>query len=221
MTNMTKSKKAKTATTSTVLTKPKPQLSTGIIIIIMQLTTKVIVFLGFLLPLASTFQAPRMKSSTTLSKKSSLYQSSTSIPSSSSSSSWFSDAAKTPVGDNSDKDTPIPLETLKAQILQLGCTLDRGQAYNPTSGSYYKDTMEQAKNKIQQLVTKYPKPPKNMQEIEGEWELVLTTVSHGIFRSSPFFLAIQEAYEKYAEEKGTVIAQSCIVFNCLVICLFD
>jgi hypothetical protein len=28
-----------------------------------------------------------------------------------------------------------------------------------------------------------------------------TTVKHGIFRSSPFFLAIQEAYEVYADEK--------------------
>lgn len=29
----------------------------------------------------------------------------------------------------------------------------------------------------------------------------MTTVKHGIFRSSPFFLAIQEAYEEYAEVK--------------------
>ena len=36
--------------------------------------------------------------------------------------------------------------------------------------------------------------------MDGEWELVLSTVPHGIFRSSPFFLAIQEAYE-YAESK--------------------
>ena len=31
-------------------------------------------------------------------------------------------------------------------------------------------------------------------------KLVFTTVKHGIFRSSPFFLAIQEAFD-YAEEK--------------------
>ena len=30
--------------------------------------------------------------------------------------------------------------------------------------------------------------------IEGEWELVLSSVPHGIFRSSPFFLAVQEAF---------------------------
>jgi hypothetical protein len=96
----------------------------------------------------------------------------------------------------------LSLEQLKAQILQLGCTLDRGQAYNPTSGTYYKGTMDRAKAKIQQLVDRYPNPPSTIQDIEGEWELILTTVAHGIFRSSPFFLAIQEAYERYAEEKG-------------------
>lgn len=42
--------------------------------------------------------------------------------------------------------------------------------------------------------------PKTLQDIQGEWELVLTTVPHGIFRSSPFFLAVQEAFG-YAEEK--------------------
>jgi len=80
--------------------------------------------------------------------------------------------------------------------------MDRGQAYNPTSGSYYLETMTEAKKRIQQLVDDHPKPALSLQDMEGEWELVLTTVAHGIFRSSPFFLAIQEAYERYAEEKG-------------------
>jgi hypothetical protein len=34
---------------------------------------------------------------------------------------------------------------LKSQILQLGAALDRGQAYNPTSGSYYADRMAVAR----------------------------------------------------------------------------
>ena len=29
------------------------------------------------------------------------------------------------------------IEQLKIQLLQLGAALDRGQAYNPTSGEYY------------------------------------------------------------------------------------
>ena len=39
-----------------------------------------------------------------------------------------------------------------------------------------------------------PSVPTSLEDIAGEWELVLSTVPHGIFRSSPFFLAIQEAF---------------------------
>jgi hypothetical protein len=37
------------------------------------------------------------------------------------------------------------VETLKTQILQLGASLDRGQAFNPTSGNYYADRMAVAR----------------------------------------------------------------------------
>lgn len=37
------------------------------------------------------------------------------------------------------------IDTLKSQILQLGASLDRGQAYNPTSGPYYADRMAVAR----------------------------------------------------------------------------
>lgn len=107
--------------------------------------------------------------------------------------SWF------PTETLKESSTPS-LEMLKAQILQLGAALDRGQSYNPTSGEYYKETMDVAKEKILSLLAEYPKAPSSLKEIEGEWELVLTTVPHGIFRSSPFFLAVQEAFS-YAEEK--------------------
>jgi len=123
-----------------------------------------------------------------------LAQSSTSA----SSPAWFSATAE----NSSSSLSSLSLEQLKAQILQLGAAMDRGQAYNPTSGSYYLETMTEAKKRIQQLVDDHPKPALSLQDMEGEWELVLTTVAHGIFRSSPFFLAIQEAYERYAEEKG-------------------
>ena len=99
-------------------------------------------------------------------------------------------------------EAPLPLETLKAQILQLGAALDRGQAYNPTSGEYYKETMDVAKSKVWRLLEQFPnRAPKSLGDMAGEWELVLSTVPHGIFRSSPFFLAVQEAFQ-YAEEKG-------------------
>lgn len=109
--------------------------------------------------------------------------------------SWFPKRSK------EDK-TPLSIEQLKAQVLQLGCALDRGQAYNPTSGAYYSGVMLAAKKKVQELVSRADPDvhiPKTLKDIEGEWELVFTTVPHGIFRSSPFFLAIQEAFQ-YAED---------------------
>jgi hypothetical protein len=105
---------------------------------------------------------------------------------------WFS----------TDESSELSTDQLKAQVLQLGAALDRGQAYNPTSGAYYSGTMLLAKKKIQELVARADPDinvPKTLEDIAGEWELVLTTVPHGIFRSSPFFLAIQEAFE-FAED---------------------
>lgn len=111
------------------------------------------------------------------------------------SSSWFTDSG-------SEGETPSK-EKLKTQILQLGAALDRGQSYNPTSGEYYSSSMDVARSKIQSLISLADvetNVPKSLEDIAGEWELVFTTVKHGIFRSSPFFLAVQEAFE-YAEEK--------------------
>jgi hypothetical protein len=82
----------------------------------------------------------------------------------------------------------------KAILLQLGASLDRGQAYNPTSGSYYGLKMATAKATIASFIEKYSQAPSSLESLRGEWELVFSTVAHGIFRSSPFFLAIQEAY---------------------------
>lgn len=89
-------------------------------------------------------------------------------------------------------ENPTAIE-LKMQLLQLGASLDRGQLYNPTSGEQYKGNMDVAKAKIVELIDKGGKS-KSLEAIDGEWELVISTVPHGIFRSSPFFLAIQQAY---------------------------
>mmetsp|Transcript_9058 Transcript_9058/g.12541 ORF Transcript_9058/g.12541 Transcript_9058/m.12541 type:complete len:333 (-) Transcript_9058:143-1141(-) len=115
--------------------------------------------------------------------------------SSTSSAAWFSTEEK--------EEASLSSEQLKAQIIQLGAALDRGQSYNPTSGEYYAETMKIAKHKITSLIEQSDAElvvPKALEDVSGEWELVLTTVKHGIFRSSPFFLAVQEAFG-YAEEK--------------------
>lgn len=76
---------------------------------------------------------------------------------------WFS-------GTEENKNTKV--EKLKAQVLQLGATLDRGQAYNPTSGEYYSETMAIAKGKIQDLMERADPVvniPKTLDDIKGEW----------------------------------------------------
>lgn len=82
---------------------------------------------------------------------------------------------------------------LKWDLVRLAAGLDRGQAYNPTSGDYYADRVDTARGLIQAIVAQAPPLPGTLAQIDGEWELVFTTVKHGIFRSSPFFLAVQEA----------------------------
>jgi hypothetical protein len=52
---------------------------------------------------------------------------------------------------------------------------------------------------IEELVAASPPLPSALEELDGEWELVFSDVAHGIFRSSPFFLAIQEAYSRAGE----------------------
>ena len=83
--------------------------------------------------------------------------------------------------------SPPSKEKLKVQILQLGAALDRGQSYNPTSGEYYSASMDIAREKILSLIALADTKtniPKTLTDIAGEWELIFTTVKHGIFRSS-------------------------------------
>ena len=123
---------------------------------------------------------------------------------------WFPVEDKLTAAPSNDDDktssSNLSIEQLKAQILQLGAALDRGQAYNPTSGAYYSGTMLVARKKIEELVSRAAgsalSMPQAISDMDGEWELVLTTVPHGIFRSSPFFLAVQESFQ-YGESKGT------------------
>jgi hypothetical protein len=133
------------------------------------------------------------------------------------SSSWFSSddnndnnddsVSTTTAATASSSSSVMSVERLKIQLLQLGAALDRGQAYNPTSGSYYEENMNVARQKIEQLLDQAATAdaadasavttatsstvPNSLEDIDGEWELILSTVPHGIFRSSPFFLAIQ------------------------------
>jgi hypothetical protein len=83
---------------------------------------------------------------------------------------------------------------LKMRILMMAASLDRGQSYNPTSSDAYKERTAIATSLLRQLIASSPPLPTSLDALDGEWELVFTNVAHGIFRSSPFFLAIQQAY---------------------------
>ena len=97
--------------------------------------------------------------------------------------------------------------TLKAKILHYGATLDRGQGYNPTSGDQYKSRMDAAVRSVEALVAAGGEGGGggvvDEAKLAGRWELVFSSVPHGIFRSSPFFLAIEESYRRVgAPEKA-------------------
>ena len=83
-----------------------------------------------------------------------------------------------------DKENFLTTDNIKMQILQLGAALDRGQVYNPTSGEQYKHNMDIARKKIELLISKRRPNSLRFQAMEGEWELVLSTVPHGIVSSS-------------------------------------
>jgi len=85
---------------------------------------------------------------------------------------------------------------LKMRLLTAAASLDRGQSFNPTSSEAYTERMAIATSLIEDLVAAGPPLPTSLDALDGEWELVYTDVAHGIFRSSPFFLAIQEAYAR-------------------------
>ena len=85
---------------------------------------------------------------------------------------------------------------LKMRLLQLAAGLDRGQSYNPTSSGAYEGRMSIMNDLLKDMISQTPPLPTSLTELEGEWELVFTNVAHGIFRSSPFFLAIREAYSR-------------------------
>jgi len=102
--------------------------------------------------------------------------------------SWFS-SPESNTEATSTSTTSTSIDQLKIQLLQLGAALDRGQAYNPTSGAYYEENMNVARDKINRLLdiaaadttddssaSQYL--PKSLKDIEGEWELVLSTVPH-------------------------------------------
>lgn len=86
--------------------------------------------------------------------------------------------------------TSVSVDAIKMKILQIAALTDRGQRLNRLIAPTYQDKRDAMSHLVQRLAdTTF-----NISEdtLSGEWELVFSDVE--IFRSSPFFLAIEEAF---------------------------
>ena len=78
---------------------------------------------------------------------------------------------------------------VKKKIYQISAITDRGQRLNPFVSPMYQEKLKE----MAQLVNDLEKQNSEISEekLSGEWELIYSTVE--LFRSSPFFLAIEKA----------------------------
>ena len=88
-----------------------------------------------------------------------------------------------------DKKTMIGKEKLKQAIYKLSALTDRGQRLNKLISPLYQEKLTEI-NKIIHNLKDYSEPITE-DIITGEWELIFSNVE--LFRSSPFFLAIENA----------------------------
>lgn len=91
---------------------------------------------------------------------------------------------------------PVAVEdtaTIRSQILQIAALTDRGQRLNTFIAPTYQEKRGEMNALVERLVAKARDAGKVLSEAElaGDWELVYSDVE--LFRSSPFFLAIEEA----------------------------
>ena len=82
-------------------------------------------------------------------------------------------------------------EQLKQEIYKLSALTDRGQRLNKLIAPIYQDKLKEINDLINELIS-YGKPITE-ELLTGEWELIFSNVE--LFRSSPFFLAIEDALD--------------------------
>ncbi len=80
-------------------------------------------------------------------------------------------------------------EKLKQEIYKLSALTDRGQRLNTLISPIYQENLTEINKLINDL--KEHSEPISKDNINGEWELIFSNVE--LFRSSPFFLAIENA----------------------------
>ena len=84
----------------------------------------------------------------------------------------------------------VDVASIKSRILQVAALTDRGQRVNTLVAPTYQEKRTTMASLISQLV-EAQQGPVSESALSGEWELVFSEVE--LFRSSPFFLAIEEA----------------------------
>ena len=81
------------------------------------------------------------------------------------------------------------IEGIKKKIYQLAAITDRGQRLNKLIAPMYQEKLKEMGNLIDSLESFNTEVSE--EKLSGEWELIYSTVE--LFRSSPFFLAIEKA----------------------------
>ncbi len=78
---------------------------------------------------------------------------------------------------------------IKNKIYQIAAITDRGQRLNPLVSPIYQEKLKEMDELIKDLELQNSEISE--EKLSGEWELIYSTVE--LFRSSPFFLAIEKA----------------------------
>ncbi len=81
------------------------------------------------------------------------------------------------------------IEVIKKKIYQIAAITDRGQRLNKFIAPMYQEKLKEMEDLIDSL--KSFNTEVSEEKLSGEWELIYSTVE--LFRSSPFFLAIEKA----------------------------
>ncbi len=78
---------------------------------------------------------------------------------------------------------------LKPLLYQIAAATDRGQRMNAMIAPMYQEKLFEMEKLVEKLIPQSDEITRS--SIEGEWELIYSSVE--LFRSSPFFLAIEKA----------------------------
>jgi len=86
---------------------------------------------------------------------------------------------------------------IKKKIYQIAAITDRGQRLNPFISQIYQEKLKEMEDLIKSLECNNFEI--SQEKLSGEWELIFSTVE--LFRSSPFFLAIEKALNNEFKSK--------------------